>query len=79
VKELNEARVIAVGPGALDKDGKRIQPSVAAGDKVLIPQVCRGSHQRKERWSQDRSLTKVAVRRKPYQGWRGRILLVQRS
>jgi len=31
--------VIAVGPGAMDKDGKRIQPSVAAGDKVLIPQV----------------------------------------
>lgn len=39
VKELNEATVIAVGPGAMDKDGKRIQPSVSAGDKVLIPQV----------------------------------------
>jgi chaperonin GroES len=40
VKELNEATVLAVGPGGLDKDGKRIAPSVVAGDKVLIPQVC---------------------------------------
>ena len=40
MKELNEAKVLAVGPGGLDKDGKRIQPSVAPGDKVLIPQVC---------------------------------------
>lgn len=39
VKELNEAKVLAVGPGALDKDGKRIPMGVAAGDKVLIPQV----------------------------------------
>ncbi len=39
VKELNEARVLAVGPDGLDRDGKRIQPSVAPGDKVLIPQV----------------------------------------
>lgn len=39
VKELNEATVLAVGPGGLDKDGKRIAPSVAPGDKVLIPQV----------------------------------------
>jgi len=39
VKELNEATVLAVGPGGLDKDGKRIAPSVVAGDKVLIPQV----------------------------------------
>jgi chaperonin GroES len=38
VKELNEAKVLAVGPGGLDKDGKRITMSVAAGDKVLIPQ-----------------------------------------
>ncbi|CBX92550.1 10 kDa heat shock protein [Plenodomus lingam] len=38
VKELNEAKVVAVGPGALDRDGKRITPSVAVGDKVLIPQ-----------------------------------------
>jgi chaperonin GroES len=39
VKELNEAKVLAVGPGGLDKDGKRVTPSVVAGDKVLIPQV----------------------------------------
>lgn len=39
VKELNEAKVLAVGPGALDKEGKRITPSVTPGDKVLIPQV----------------------------------------
>ncbi|KAF2731198.1 chaperonin Cpn10 [Polyplosphaeria fusca] len=38
VKELNEAKVLAVGPGALDKEGKRIAPSVQPGDKVLIPQ-----------------------------------------
>ncbi|KAI9681067.1 MAG: 10 kDa heat shock protein [Bathelium mastoideum] len=38
VKELNEAKVLAVGPGGLDKEGKRVQPSVEPGDKVLIPQ-----------------------------------------
>ncbi|KFY83697.1 hypothetical protein V500_09965 [Pseudogymnoascus sp. VKM F-4518 (FW-2643)] len=38
VKELNEARVLAVGPGGLDKEGKNVKPSVKAGDKVLIPQ-----------------------------------------
>ncbi|KAI9734927.1 MAG: 10 kDa heat shock protein [Cirrosporium novae-zelandiae] len=38
VKELNEARVLAVGPGAMNKDGQRIGMSVKAGDKVLIPQ-----------------------------------------
>ncbi|KAF1837255.1 10 kDa heat shock protein-like protein [Decorospora gaudefroyi] len=38
VKELNEAKVVAVGPGAVDKDGKRVAPSVQPGDKVLIPQ-----------------------------------------
>jgi len=40
VKELNEATVLAVGPGMMDKEGKRINMSVQAGDKVLIPQVC---------------------------------------
>lgn len=39
---MNEARVLAVGPGGLDKDGKRVACGVAVGDKVLIPQV-RGS------------------------------------
>ena len=41
MKELNEAKVLAVGPGGLDKEGKRVTPSVAPGDKVLIPQVSR--------------------------------------
>ena len=40
VKELNEAKVLAVGPGGLDKEGKRVAVSVQPGDKVLIPQVC---------------------------------------
>lgn len=40
MKELNEAKVLAVGPGGLDKEGKRVAPSVQPGDKVLIPQVC---------------------------------------
>jgi len=31
--------VLAVGPGAVDKEGKRVVPSVQPGDKVLIPQV----------------------------------------
>ena len=39
VKELNEAKVLAVGPGGWDKDGKRMEMSVKEGDKVLIPQV----------------------------------------
>lgn len=39
MKELNEAKVLAVGPGGFDKDGKRIGVSVQPGDKVLIPQV----------------------------------------
>ncbi|KAI3402198.1 hypothetical protein diail_127 [Diaporthe ilicicola] len=37
VKELNEAKVLAVGPGALDKEGKRLPVGVQAGDRVLIP------------------------------------------
>lgn len=40
VKELNEAKVLAVGPGALDRDGKRVPMGVSQGDRVLIPQVC---------------------------------------
>jgi chaperonin GroES len=42
VKEQNEAKVLAVGPGAVDRNGQRIPMSVAAGDKVLIPQVRTG-------------------------------------
>ncbi|RYP47469.1 hypothetical protein DL768_006441 [Monosporascus sp. mg162] len=38
VKELNEAKVLAVGPGALSKDGQRVPMSVASGDRVLVPQ-----------------------------------------
>ncbi|KAK3706915.1 mitochondrial heat shock protein Hsp10 [Vermiconidia calcicola] len=38
VKDLNEAKVLAVGPGMLDKDGKRVPMSVNSGDRVLIPQ-----------------------------------------
>ncbi|KAK4544350.1 10 kDa heat shock protein [Oleoguttula mirabilis] len=38
VKELNEAKVLAVGPGMMDKEGKRLPMGVTAGDKVLIPQ-----------------------------------------
>jgi co-chaperonin GroES (HSP10) len=42
VKEQNEAKVLAVGPGAVDRNGQRIPMSVTAGDKVLIPQVRTG-------------------------------------
>ena len=34
-----QGEVLAVGPGGLDKDGKRVPMGVAAGDRVLIPQV----------------------------------------
>ncbi|KAL9714544.1 mitochondrial heat shock protein Hsp10 [Leucoagaricus gongylophorus] len=34
---LPEATVIAVGPGAPDKDGKLIPTNVQAGDRVLLP------------------------------------------
>lgn len=40
VKELNEGKVLAVGPGALDMNGKRLPMGVSNGDRVLIPQVC---------------------------------------
>ena len=32
-----EATVLAVGPGARDRDGKLIEVSVKAGDRVLLP------------------------------------------
>ena len=38
VKDINQATVLAVGPGALDKNGNKIPMSVKPGDKVLIPQ-----------------------------------------
>ncbi|KAL0080061.1 chaperonin gros [Phycomyces blakesleeanus] len=34
---LNEGVVVAVGKGALTKDGKHIPLQVATGDKVLLP------------------------------------------
>ena len=40
VKEINQATVLAVGPGATDRNGNKIPMSVTSGDKVLIPQVC---------------------------------------
>lgn len=39
VKEQNEAQVLAVGPGLLDRNGQRLPMGVTAGDRVLIPQV----------------------------------------
>jgi chaperonin GroES len=77
VKELNEAKVLAVGPGGLDKDGKRMPMGVSAGDRVLIPQVRTVTvgfvepvlGREEEIW-----LTRdawVTVRRFPGQGWRG--------
>lgn len=60
VKELNEAKVLAVGPGAFDKEGKRVAPSVQPGDKVLIPQV----------GSTLLHLCKPHIRA-PERGWRG--------
>ena len=44
VKELNQAKVLAVGPGAWDKAGNRLAMSVKEGDNVLIPQVWKGDH-----------------------------------
>lgn len=38
VEKLNEAKVLSVGPGMLDKNGNRLPMGVAAGDRVLIPQ-----------------------------------------
>ena len=39
VEKLNEAKVLAVGPGAMDKEGNRLPMGVTIGDRVLIPQV----------------------------------------
>lgn len=76
MKELNEARVLAVGPGGLDKEGKRVLPSVAAGDKVLIPQVRQKPEQT---FCLGYWLTEVVVWRQSCEGWRRRVLAVQRS
>merc|ERR1712113_134475 len=37
-KKLNEAVVVACGPGAVDSDGDVIPVSVSVGDKVLLPE-----------------------------------------
>lgn len=38
VAKLNQATVIAVGPGFTDAQGNKIVPQVKPGDQVLIPQ-----------------------------------------
>ena len=37
-KKLNEGVVVAVGPGARDKNGQLVPLSVKEGDKVLLPE-----------------------------------------
>ncbi|CAD6245536.1 unnamed protein product [Miscanthus lutarioriparius] len=37
-KGLNAAKVIAVGPGDRDRDGKLIPVSLSEGDTVLLPE-----------------------------------------
>lgn len=37
VEKLNEAKVLAVGPGGLDKEGNRVNTTVKVGERVLIP------------------------------------------
>lgn len=41
-KKLNEGKVIAVGAGALNRDGKVIPMNLKAGDTVLLPEY--GGH-----------------------------------
>lgn len=38
VEKLNQAEVLAVGPGFTDANGNKVTPQVQIGDKVLIPQ-----------------------------------------
>ena len=79
VKDLNEAKVLAVGPGAMDKDGKRIPMGVAQGDKVLIPMVSETDQWRGSMVGCYADVLGIAVRRKPDQGWRGGVLAFQGS
>lgn len=37
LEKLSEGKVIAVGPGEVDKNGKLIQMNVKVGDKVILP------------------------------------------
>ncbi len=41
-KKLNEGEVVAVGPGAMTKEGKVLPVNVAVGDRVLLPEY--GGH-----------------------------------
>lgn len=74
MKELNEAKVLAVGPGGLDKEGKRVAPSVQPGDKVLIPQVCNQVFEKDGQALKEECMlmrvSVVLVWREPCQGWR---------
>jgi len=36
-EEPQEGKVVAVGSGALDRDGKKIPMEVKVGDKVIVP------------------------------------------
>ncbi|KAH7667288.1 GroES chaperonin family protein [Dioscorea alata] len=38
LNKLNSGKVVAVGPGARDRDGKLIPVSVKEGDTVLLPE-----------------------------------------
>ena len=42
MKRKNEGEVVAVGPGALTKEGQRIPMQVQVGDKVMLPEY--GGH-----------------------------------
>jgi co-chaperonin GroES (HSP10) len=38
VKDIPQAKVLAVGPGAIDRHGNKIPVNVVPGDRVLIPE-----------------------------------------
>ncbi|GJQ14075.1 hypothetical protein GpartN1_g5866.t1 [Galdieria partita] len=38
ISKLNEAKVVAVGPGSRTQDGKTVPPSCREGDHVLLPE-----------------------------------------
>lgn len=61
VEKLNEAKVLAVGPGGLDRDGKRVAMSVAVGDRVLIPQVGRRRGQKEKTKKREADINSMAA------------------
>ena len=86
MKELNEAKVLAVGPGGFDKDGKRLTPSVAPGDKVLIPQVyyplatlLRIEVQADTSYSMEEALSRLGTRSMRYSGITSKLLYSYQS